>query len=106
MGILDFLKAPDIHRGLEAYAQEASAVLLDVRTPEEYREGHIPGSCNVPLQRLDDVDEAADGENTALYVYCHSGARAGRAVSMLKQMGYTNVINLGGICDYTGSIER
>ena len=52
MGIFDFLKQPDIHDGLQKFEQTLGAVLLDVRTSQEYREGHIPGSKNVPLQEL------------------------------------------------------
>ena len=52
MGIFDFLKQPDIHDGLQEFEKTPGAVLLDVRTSQEYREGHIPGSKNVPLQEL------------------------------------------------------
>ena len=52
MSIFDFFKQPDINNGLKEYAEKENAVLLDVRTPQEYREGHIPGSKNVPLQTL------------------------------------------------------
>ena len=53
MGFFDFLKQPDINKGVMEYRNTDGAVLLDVRTPQEYREGHIPGSKNVPLQQLD-----------------------------------------------------
>ena len=81
------------------------AVLLDVRTPQEYREGHIPGSQNVPLQQLDKVEEVTENKDTVLYVYCRSGARSRQAVSLLKHMGYTNVHNIGGIAAYSGKVE-
>ena len=105
MGIFDFFKQPDINQGVEEYRQAADAVLLDVRTPQEYREGHIPGSQNVPLQQLDKVEEVTENKDTVLYVYCRSGARSRQAVSLLQAMGYTNVRNIGGIAAYSGKVE-
>ena len=55
MGFFDFLKGPDINQGVKEYNATDGAVLLDVRTPDEYRQGHIPGSKNVPLQSIDKV---------------------------------------------------
>ena len=105
MGIFDFFKQPDINQGVQEYKNAAGAVLLDVRTPQEYREGHIPGSQNVPLQQLDKVEEVTENKDTVLYVYCHSGARSRQAVSLLQAMGYTNVHNIGGIAAYSGKVE-
>ena len=105
MGIFDFFKQPDINQGVQKFKNAAGAVLLDVRTPQEYREGHIPGSQNVPLQQLDKVEEVTENKDTVLYVYCHSGARSRQAVSLLKHMGYTNVHNIGGIAAYSGKVE-
>ena len=105
MGIFDFFKQPDINQGVQEYKNAVGAVLLDVRTPQEYREGHIPGSQNVPLQQLDKVEEVTENKDTVLYVYCHSGARSRQAVSLLKHMGYTNVHNIGGIAAYSGKVE-
>ena len=106
MGFFDFFKQPDVNRGVEEYQSTSGAVLLDVRTPEEYRSGHIPGSKNIPLQTIDKVGSVAENKDTALYVYCQSGARSRQAAGMLKQMGYTNVNNIGGIAAYTGKVER
>ena len=83
-----------------------SAVLLDVRTPEEYREGHIPGSNNVPLQSLDKVTGLVNHQDTPMFAYCYSGARSAQAVSALQRMGYTNVKNIGGIAAYAGKVEH
>ena len=96
----------DIHKGLNEYAQTEKAVLLDVRTPREYREGHIPKSINVPLQTIDKVTSIAENKDTALFVYCYSGARSRQATAMLQHMGYTNVHNIGGIAAYQGKVER
>ena len=106
MGFFDFFKQPDVNQGVKEYQRTSGAVLLDVRTPEEYRNGHIPGSKNVSLQTIDRVDSVAQNKDTALYVYCQSGARSRQAAGMLKQMGYTNVNNIGGIAAYAGKVER
>lgn len=106
MGFFDFLKGPDINQGLQEYGSASGAVLLDVRTPQEYREGHIPGSINVPLQSLIGEGRVPAGKEVPLFVYCHSGARSRQAVSRLAEMGYTKVKNIGGIAAYRGNVER
>ena len=106
MGFFDFLGQPDINKGVMEYRNTDGAVLLDVRTPQEYREGHIPGSKNVPLQQLDKISSVADNKNIPLFVYCYSGGRSRQAVSMLQYMGYNNVQNIGGIAAYSGKVER
>ena len=106
MGFFDFLKSPDIDQGVKEYRAVPGAVLLDVRTPQEYREGHVPGSVNVPLQALGSKDALPADRNTPLFVYCHSGARGSQAVRLLRQMGYANAKNVGGITAYTGKVER
>ena len=113
MGLFDFLKRPDIASGkpdineaVKEYRSISGAVLLDVRSPQEYREGHIPGSKNVPLQRLGDVSRVAPDQDAPLFVYCYSGSRSGQAVSVLGGMGYSNARNIGGIASYSGEIEK
>ena len=105
MILKNLFKQTDINQGVEEHLATPGAVLLDVRTPGEYREGHIPGSVNVPLQTLDNVEEVAEAD-TPLFVYCRSGNRSRQAVAMLKQMGYTQAKNIGGIADYAGKVER
>ena len=106
MGFLDFLKGPDTDQGVRAFRETPGAVLLDVRTPQEYREGRIPGGKNVPLQELSRVAGVAAEKDTPIFVYCRSGARSAQAVKALAQMGYINVKNIGGIAAYTGKVER
>ena len=105
MGFFDFFKPADINQGVKEYASTPGAVLLDVRTSEEYRGGHIPSSKNVPLQAIDKVASVAENKDTALFVYCYSGARSRQATSLLQRMGYTNVTNIGGIAAYAGKVE-
>lgn len=105
MGLFDFLRQPDIDQGVEEYRTVPDAVLVDVRTVQEYREGHIPGSKNVPLQQLDKISSVAKKKDIPLFVYCYSGSRSRQAAGMLRRMGYTNVNNIGGIAAYSGKVE-
>ena len=105
MGFFDFFKQADINQGVKEYTATPGAVLLDVRTAEEYRDGHIHGSKNVPLQTIDKVSSVAENKDTVLFVYCHSGARSRQAAGLLQRMGYTNVNNIGGIAAYAGKVE-
>ena len=105
MGFLNLFKQADINQGVKEYAATPGAVLLDVRTPEEYRGGHIPGSKNVPLQAIGKVVSVAENKDTTLYVYCYSGVRSRKAAGLLQRMGYRNVNNIGGIAAYAGKVE-
>lgn len=106
MSFFSFSKSPDINQGVVQYQNTPGAILLDVRTPSEYREGHIPASHNVPLQDLESVAFVAEDFDAPLFVYCHSGVRSRQATLQLQQMGYTNVTNIGGITAYTGTVEK
>ena len=106
MGLFDFLRGPDIDQGVKEFQQTPGAVLLDVRTPQEYQGGRIPGSQNVPLQSLDAGNAVTAPKDTPLFVYCHSGARSSQAVRILTQKGYTSVKNIGGMAAYKGKVER
>ena len=79
--------------------------LIDVRSPEEYFEGHIPGSRNIPLNRIAEIEKAVPDRDAKLFVYCLSGGRSASACSYLVRMGYTNVVNIGGIAHWNGRIE-
>ena len=105
MGVLNLFKQADINQGVKEYTATPGAVLLDVRTPEEYRGGHIPGSKNVPLQAIGKVVSVAENKDTTLYVYCYSGVRSRQAAGLLQRMGYRNVNNIGGIAAYAGKVE-
>ena len=106
MGWLDFFKGPDIDAGVAQFVNTPGAVLLDVRTPQEYRQGHIPGSRNFPLGETDELEKQVPDRETPLFVYCLSGSRSGRAAGVLRRMGYKTVINIGGISGYRGKVER
>ena len=82
MGFFDRFKQSNINQGIEEYKRTDDAVLLDVRTPQEYQEGHIPESKNVPLQQLNNVVSVAKNTEIPLFVYCYSGARSRRQRQM------------------------
>lgn len=86
---------------LKEYQKNNKGLLLDVRTKDEYANGHIPNSINIPL---DQIDQYQKNKDKVLYVYCQSGARSEQAVAILKANGY-HAENIGGILDYHGEIE-
>ena len=106
MGFFDFLHGPDINQGIKEYGGLEGAALLDVRTSQEYQEGHIPGSINIPLQSLSTADQIPAGKDAPLFVYCYSGSRSAQAVRLLTGMGYTSIKNIVGIAAYKGKVER
>lgn len=85
---------------MEEYDDE---IVLDVRTPEEYAEAHIPGAINVPNEEIgeDAVAQLPDKDQLIL-VYCRSGNRSKQAAQKLADQGYTNVVEFGGINDWHG----
>lgn len=106
MSIFGFLRQADINAGIEQFLKTEKAILLDVRTKEEYESGHIENSENIPLQQIDKVLAKVTDKNTPLFVYCQSGARSSSATSALKQMGYQDVTNIGGISSYRGKVVK
>ncbi len=83
--------------------EESSYIILDVRTAEEYSEKHIPGAINIPNETIgsEDIPELPDKEQLIL-VYCRSGNRSKQASEKLVKQGYTNIVEFGGINDWTG----
>lgn len=80
----------------------AGAVVVDVRTPEEYAGGHLPTAVNLPVQTFApaDVDKLTGGDKSKpVVVYCASGKRSAKAKAALDAAGYTNVVNGGGYDD-------
>ena len=80
-------------------AAHPNAILLDVRTEQEYLTGHLPGALLLPVDDID--EESARGvlpdKQAEVLVYCRSGARSALAIERLTALGYSNLINLGGL---------
>lgn len=79
------------------YAQYTAngGLLIDVRTPAEYAEGHAANAVNKPVQTIDQWIKELTNKDQEIYVYCRSGARSSRAAKILKDHGFKNVTDLG-----------
>lgn len=80
----------------EIQANIDSILLVDVRTPEEFASGHIPGAINIPYTSISEIDKVYQ-DGTPVVLYCRSGRRSGIALDELKKLGYSQVFNFGGI---------
>lgn len=100
--MFNLFKHVDINAEVEAMKAIENAVLLDVRSKEEYLGGHIPGSKNVPVENIEKVVDVIADKNTPVFVYCLRGSRSASAVSAMEKMGYTNAKSIGGIVSYKG----
>ena len=87
-------------------AQETGYIILDVRRADEFSAGHIPGAINVANESIgtDEIPELPD-KNQLIMVYCRSGRRSKEAAEKLVKLGYTNIVEFGGILDWKGEIE-
>ena len=86
-------------------AQESGYIILDVRRPDEFAAGHIPNAINVPNETIGTAEilELPD-KNQLIMVYCRSGRRSKEASEKLVKLGYTNIVEFGGILDWKGDI--
>lgn len=84
------------------------AVIVDVRRPDEFVTGHIPGAINVPLADIQDgnIPPCLADKNAVYLIYCRSGVRSVTAAVTLEKMGYTRLANFGGILDWPYKIEH
>ena len=92
---------------VEMMASESDYIILDVRRPDEFAAGHIPNAVNIPNESIgaDEIDELPDKDRLIL-VYCRSGNRSKQASEKLVRLGYTNIVEFGGILDWKGEIEK
>ena len=85
---------------------EENYIILDVRTQEEYDQGHIPGAILIPDNRIDaDAEKILTDKNQLILVYCRSGRRSKLAAERLVKLGYTNIKEFGGILDWPYEVE-
>ncbi len=110
MGFLHSSDSNNTKNTINEYAkiekQTPNAQLFDVRTPNEFAQGHLPGAKNVPLDQISTLPDMVPDKATPLFLYCRSGRRSGMACKYMQQQGYTNVTNMGGILDWKGDVEK
>lgn len=88
-------------------AASQKLVLIDVRTAEEFADGHLQGAQLLPLDSIAQTIAAqVPGKDTPIQLYCRSGRRSALALDTLKAMGYTRLQNLGGLEDASRSSQR
>lgn len=91
----------------EIFETDGDYIILDVRRADEFADGHIPGAINVANEDItDERPQELPDKNQTIYVYCRSGNRSKQAATKLADMGYTNIIEFGGIIDWTGDVEK
>lgn len=91
----------------EIFEKEGDYIILDVRTWEEYNDGHIPGAICIPNETIgtEEITQLPNKEQV-IYIYCRSGNRSKQAAAKLVELGYTNIVEFGGMIDWSGPIER
>lgn len=100
-------KSVPMAEGIEIARANPAAVIVDVRREDEYSAGHIPGAVLLTMETISAESAAAvlPDKNQMVLLYCRSGRRSKIAAKSLVDLGYTNVIEFGGILDYTGELE-
>lgn len=107
MSLFSGIFGPDINELAVQARETPGSVMIDVRTPEEYHDGHIEGALCLPLVSIPSTAPMRlPDKSAAIFAYCLSGARSAQAVRELGRQGYTNVFNMGGIGRWSGPLVR
>lgn len=86
--------------------EDATIILVDVRTEDEYKEEHIPGALLLPVDNLESLAPEMISDKEAVYIiYCRSGNRSATAAQQLIDLGYQNIYDMGGIIDWPYETE-
>ena len=100
-----------VHIGMEEAEKIISSgsglIIVDVRRPDEFSDGHIPHAVNIPNESIgDQAPESLPDKDQLILIYCRSGVRAADAAKKLAALGYTNIKEFGGILSWNGEIEK
>ena len=101
-------KMVSMAEGLEIVKNNPDAIIVDVRHDDEYKAGHIPGAVLLTMETITEKTAAKvlPDKNQMILIYCRSGRRSKIAAQTLLELGYTNLIEFGGILDYKGKVEK
>ena len=99
----------DSNEAARIMQEESIKFIVDVRTPEEYAAVHIPGAINIPVESIGDeppgmLPSPDDAPDDLVMVYCRTGRRSAQAAQLLVDLGYTNVVDFGGIESWEGEV--
>ena len=98
LAILTAVSGCCCNKNQETVTMEKASVLLDVRTPQEFQAGAIPGAINLPLDSIvEKINSVVPDKSTPIYLYCRSGRRSAQAKDLLQKQGYQTIHDLGGI---------
>ena len=94
-----------MQEAIEMMEKEENYIILDVRTHEEFAAGHIPGAIVIPNETIgtEEIAQLSD-KDQLIMVYCRSGNRSKQASDKLVKLGYTNIVEFGGIINWPGEI--
>ena len=101
-------KMVSMAEGLEIAKNNPDAIIVDVRRDDEYKAGHIPGAILLTMETItaETAGKVLPDKNQMILIYCRSGRRSKIAAQNLLDLGYTNLIEFGGILDYKGRVEK
>ena len=101
-------KMVSMTEGIEIAKKNPDAIIVDVRRDDEYKAGHIPGAILLTMETItaETAAKVMPDKNQMILIYCRSGRRSKIAAQKVLDLGYTNIIEFGGILDYKGKVEK
>lgn len=101
------IKHVSMHDIVKIMNENTNYIILDVRTVAEYNDGHIPNAICIPNETINgDIIDKLPNKEQLILIYCRSGNRSKQAAEKLKNLGYTNLVEFGGIIDWEGEIVK
>ena len=99
---INTISVEEVKSLVDSFNDQDNLVIIDVRTNEEYKMGHIKYSINIPVENIDKINYRKD---TKIILYCRSGNRSNQAAIKLRDLGYQNIFDMGGINYWVYDLE-